>query len=106
MLAAWTGRPDPSLSYTLMFSKSGFFNPSGTETPGLEAVLAATHATDDQPERKRAFADVQKLVLDNALFVPLVFNSQIVAHTNKVQGYRPTLLGKPRFDDVVMTGGA
>ena len=49
---------------------------------------------------------MQKIVLDQALFVPLAFQSQIVAHTAKVQGYRPTLLGKPRFDDVYLAGGA
>ena len=102
----WTGRPDPTLSYTLMFSKSGYFNPSGLETPGLEAALSASRATADQAARARAFADVQKIVLDQALFVPLAFQSQIVAHTAKVQGYRPTLLGKPRFDDVYLVGGA
>jgi peptide/nickel transport system permease protein/peptide/nickel transport system substrate-binding protein len=102
----WTGRPDPTLSYTLMFSKSGYFNPSGLETPGLEAALAASRATSDQAARTLAFAGVQKIVLDQALFVPLAFQSQIVAHTAKVQGYRPTLLGKPRFDDVFLVGGA
>lgn len=102
----WTGRPDPTLTYTLMFSKNGYFNPSGVETPGLEAALAATRATAEQAGRAHAFADLQKIVMEQALLVPLVFQSQIVAHAAKVRGYRPTLLGKPRFDDVYLLGGA
>lgn len=102
LLAAWTGRPDPSLSYALMFGKDGYFNPGGAETPGLEAALAATRASEALEARKAAFANVQRIVLENALFGPLVFQSQLVAHTAKVQGWVPTLLGKPRFDDVFL----
>ena len=68
--------------------------------------MAATRATADQGGRAHALADLQKIVMDQALLVPLAFQSQIVAHTAKVQGYRPTLLGKPRFDDVFLVGGA
>jgi peptide/nickel transport system permease protein/peptide/nickel transport system substrate-binding protein len=103
LLAGWTGRPDPTLSYTLMFSKGGYFNPGGAETPGLEAALAATRASPAQDARIAAFAEVQRIVYENQLYAPLLFQSQIVAYANKVQGYRPTLLGKPRFDDVWMS---
>jgi peptide/nickel transport system permease protein/peptide/nickel transport system substrate-binding protein len=100
LLAGWTGRPDPSLTYALMFGKSSFFNPGGQETPGLEDALAETRATSDLEARKQAFAKVQKIVIDHALWAPIVFLEQVVAYNPKIRGYRPTLLGKPRFDDV------
>lgn len=104
LLAAWTGRPDPSLSYALMFGKNGYFNPGGAEMPGLEDALAATRVSEALDVRKTAFATVQKIVIDNALCAPLLFQSQLVAHNTKVQGWQPTLLGKPRFDDVFLSG--
>ena len=72
-------------------------------TPGLDEAIAATWVSDDLGARAAAFAKVQEMVLDNALFAPLIFQPQIVAHAIKVNGYRPTLLGKPRFDDVFLS---
>jgi len=46
---------------------------------------------------------VEEMVLDNALFAPLVFLPQIVVHAAKVKGYRSSMLGKPRFDDVFLS---
>jgi ABC-type transport system substrate-binding protein len=100
LLSAWTGRPDPTLSYALMFGTGAFYNASRIGTPELDAAIAQTRLSSDQAERAKAFATVQTMVRDQALFAPLVFQSQIVAHTAKVQGYEPTLLGKPRFDGV------
>ena len=40
------------------------------------------------------------MVREQALFAPLLFQSQVVAVIDRLQGYEPTLLGKPRFDGV------
>jgi len=100
LLSAWTGRPDPTLSYALMFGTGAFYNAGRTGTPELDAAIAQTRASSNQAERARAFATVQAMVREQALFTPLVFASQIVARAAKVKGYEPTLLGKPRFDGV------
>ena len=44
--------------------------------------------------------DVQRLVMENAFVAPLAFQFELVAMNKKVQGYRPNLLGKPKYDDV------
>ena len=102
-LSSWSGRPDPSLTYSLMFGSEHSSTRATAMTPGLDEALAATRVSDDLSERAKAFATVQKIVLDNALFAPLMFQPQIVVHATEVNGYRPTLLGKPRFDDVFLT---
>ena len=100
LLSAWTGRPDPTLSYALMFGTGAFYNAGRTGTSALDAAIAQTRLSSDQAERAKAFAAVQTTVREQALFAPLLFQSQIVAHVEKMQGYEPTLLGKPRFDGV------
>ena len=50
--------------------------------------------------RAKAFATVQRLVMENAFVLPLAFQFELVAMNKKVQGYRPNLLGKPKYDDV------
>ncbi len=38
--------------------------------------------------------------MENALVAPLAFQFELVAMNKKVQGYKPNLLGKPKYDDV------
>jgi peptide/nickel transport system substrate-binding protein len=101
LLAAWTGRPDPSLTYSLMFLEGSYYNAGRKEySPELTAALLETRASEDLEARKAAFAKVQKMVCDAGLFVPLVFQLELDAAVGKVKGYKPNLLGKPRFDGV------
>ena len=66
--------------------------------------MRATRAAEDIESRKKAFAVLQRLVTDNALVVPLLFQFEMDAHNAKVKGYRPNLLGKPKFEDVYLEG--
>lgn len=101
LLAAWTGRPDPSLTFQLMFSKESYYNAGRIEvSPALTAAMLESRASEDLEMRKKAFARVQKIVLEEALVCPLVFQYELNAHTAKVKGYKPNLLGKPKFEDV------
>ena len=101
LLSQWTGRPDPSLTFTLLYGKDSYFNSGRVEAvPEIGPALLATRATADLAERKRAFAALQRIVLDQALSVPLLFQFELDAHTTKVKGFKPNLLGKPRFDGV------
>ncbi|GEC51998.1 ABC-type transport system substrate-binding protein [Bradyrhizobium japonicum] len=101
LLSAWTGRPDPSLTYSLMFTKDAYYNAGRAPVPGeLEAAIKESRASEDIEVRRKAFSTVQRLVMENAFVVPLAFQFELVAMNKKVQGYRPNLLGKPKYDDV------
>lgn len=101
LLSAWTGRPDPSLTYSLLYLKDAYFNAGRTEaSPELTQAILASRASDDLQARKQELAKVQKIVTDLALAVPLFFQFELVAHSDKVKGYEPNLLGKPKFENV------
>jgi peptide/nickel transport system substrate-binding protein len=101
LLAAWTGRPDPSLTYSLMFTKDAYFNSGRAPVPPeLEAAIRESRASEDIEVRRKAFSTVQRLVMENAFVAPLAFQFELVAMNKKVQGYKPNLLGKPKYDDV------
>ncbi len=101
LLAAWTGRPDPSLTYSLMFTKEAYYNAGRAPVPPeLEAAIKESRASEDPAVRSKSFAIVQRLVMENAFVAPLAFQFELVAMNKKVQGYRPSLLGKPKYDDV------
>ena len=59
-----------------------------------------SRATEDIELRRKAFATVQRLVMENAFVAPLAFQFELVAMNKRVQGYRANLLGKPKYEDV------
>lgn len=101
LLSAWTGRPDPSLTYSLMYPKASYFNAGHVAPPeAFTQGLQASRSTDDIEGRKKALAQVQYAVMSDALVVPLAFREGIVATSDKVENFKPDLLGKPKFEHV------
>lgn len=104
-VSQWTGRPDPTLTFTLLYGRGSYFNSGRQEaSPEITAALAATRASADIEERKKAFSVLQRHVLEQALSVPLLFQFEFDAHHSKVKGFKSNLLGKPRFDGVWIDG--
>lgn len=103
LLSAWTGRPDPSLTYALLFAEKSYFNSGRVAPPAgyMDAVVASRNS-DDIDARKAALAKAQRLAMENALVIPLAFRNDIVAVSKKVQGYQSNLLGKPKFENVTL----
>lgn len=100
LLILWGGRPDPSMTLRDLFSKDSFYNPARTEPEGFGDALATTEASQDLSVRAKLLSKAQHIVSDNALMVPLVFDSQFVVYAKKVKGYQPNLFGRPRYDNV------
>ncbi len=101
LLSAWTGRPDPSLTYSLLYSETSYYNPGRVKPPaGFEEALQKSRSTQVQEERAAALAEVQKLVMDAALTIPLAIRYEVDAATAKVENFEPNLLGKPKFTHV------
>ena len=100
-LAAWTGRPDPSLTLQLMFSKDSYFNAGKADpAPGRAEAQQESIAVEASADRKKAFSKLQKIVVEQSLTVPIVVQYDLQALHEKVQGYQPNLLGKPKFETV------
>lgn len=100
MLSAWTGRPDPGLTYKLMFTERGYYNAGHVATPGIDAALAAANSTPDLPQRSQKLGEAARIVADQALFVPLIFPPAVAAYREHVRGFEPNLLGKPKLTTV------
>ena len=68
LLAAWTGRPDPSLTYSLMFTKDAYYNggrapvPRGTRSRDQGVAGVGRHRDAPQGFRHRAAAGDGKRV--------------------------------------------
>lgn len=103
-LQQWTGRPDPSLTMSLLFDKESYFN-AGKADPatGRAEAQAASVAVSDLEQRRIALAELQRITVENALAVPISIVIDVTAHSSFVKNYRPNLLGKPKFEAVELT---
>lgn len=103
LLSAWTGRPDPSLTYALMYSEDSYYNPGRVAPPeGYMDALQASRETGDQAERAAALATAQKLAMEAQLCIPLSVRYEVDALGANVQNFTANLLGKPKFRDVTL----
>ncbi len=101
LMSAWTGRPDPSMSYSLMYAKDAYYNAGRAEpVPQLAALLQESRLKEDLDFRRGVFAKIQRLVMENALVAPLAFQFEIDAVSKQVHDFKPNLLGKPKFNDI------
>jgi peptide/nickel transport system permease protein/peptide/nickel transport system substrate-binding protein len=101
LVSAWTGRPDPSMSYTLAFGKGAYYNAGRTEaSPELTTLLQQSRLKEDMEFRRQVFAKIQRIVMEQALVAPLAFRYDLTASVATVKGFQPNLLGKPKFSDI------
>lgn len=101
-LSQWTGRPDPAMTYRLLFSADGYFNTSDKWTPGLEEALKKSDVSTEPSERKAGFDEAAEAVFKDTSFLPLVFGNSIVGLSDDVEGFANNLLGKPKFKGVTL----
>src|SRR5258708_24692015 len=72
LLAAWTGRPDPSLTYSLMFTKDAYYNGGRAPVPPeLVAGIRGSRASEEIVLRRKALSTLLRLVLDKTLLSTL-----------------------------------
>lgn len=101
LLAAWTGRPDPSLTYSLLYATESYYNAGRVAPPeGFDAAMQASRESSDQDERAAALDKVQQLVMEAQLSIPLSVRYEVDAATSDVQDFEVNLLGKAKFRDV------
>lgn len=100
LLSAWTGRPDPSMTYALGFDKGAYYNASREADPELVKLIQLSRESEDLKERAAVFAKIQRFTMENALSAPLAFQYELDALATKVKGYKPNLLGKPKYENI------
>lgn len=96
----WTGRLDPSATYRGQFSENAFTNTGKFVDPRIEEALLKGEAATDIKERAEAYTEINEILIEQAFNVPLYYLADIVAYNNRVKGFVPNLLAKPRFDGV------
>lgn len=98
----WSGRPDPDGNIYQFFKTTPgtSLNWSGISNPQIDALLDKTREVSSQPERKRLYSELIKILQDELPMVYIVHPIEPKAFSPRVQGYEPIPDGMMRFKDV------
>jgi peptide/nickel transport system substrate-binding protein/glutathione transport system substrate-binding protein len=99
-LAGMGGYADPSQQYDNLFNKNAYLNASGIELPGYRSLYDATLATTDKAERKKAFAKLQRFVIEQALQLVQYISPAVSVASPKVMNYQDSLISVPKLGEV------
>lgn len=92
---AFSGRPDPYLTYQQNFGKNGMYNRGNTDFPGVEELLAKIRESYDPAEQKKYYTELNKLWIENVPIVTLFYRPQFAVYKTDVFGEQPNQQGKP-----------
>lgn len=100
LMGYWGGRPSPFQTLFLLYSEFGLNNPGQYRSEAFEEAYAeAVNATTDE-ERTAALQRGSRVVTEEALDAPLMFNALPNAWRTNIVGVESYLSGKQEFRGV------
>ncbi|WP_312113244.1 ABC transporter substrate-binding protein [Brevibacillus reuszeri] len=80
---------DPDILYLFMHSSQiGGSNYAHIQNPQLDALLEKSRTVVDQAQRKQIFAEIQKIAVEQAYWIPYSENKVFLAVNKRVQGVK------------------
>jgi len=94
-IGSWTPRPDIDGTVYRHFATDGNVNSMSYSNPAVDALLQQSRTLPNGPERVKVYRDVQKLIVDDAPWVFLIFETQ-------TRAWQKTVSGIPQIPDVMI----
>jgi ABC-type transport system substrate-binding protein len=94
---AFSGRPDPFLTYQQNFGSSGQYNRGSINFPGVDATLDKILSAYTREEQKPYYDELNRLWIEDVPLVLLFYRPQYSVYARNVAGEQPNLQGKPNL---------
>ncbi|MDE3111708.1 MAG: hypothetical protein KGN00_09755 [Chloroflexota bacterium] len=95
-IGSWTPRPDIDGTMYRHFATDGNVNSMHYSNPDVDALFKRSRTLANGPDRVKVYQDVQKLIVDDAPWVFLIFETQTRAWSKKA------VSGIPQIPDVMV----
>ncbi|MEB2284801.1 MAG: ABC transporter substrate-binding protein [Myxococcales bacterium] len=96
---AWVGVRDPDIYFRMFHSTMqppAGVNRGGYASPAMDRLVAAARATEDRAERRRLYAEVQRLAAEDLPIIPLWWAENVVVKSRTLRGFVPAPNGSLR----------
>src|SRR5579863_9316286 len=87
-LIGWSGRIDPDGNSYVFLHSGAPQNDGGYANPEADRLMEEGRSTSDMAQRKSIYEKLTKIVLDDEPIIYLYHRKLLIAHTNKLEGYR------------------
>lgn len=88
-LLGWSGRLDPDQDVYPFFITGGFQNGSNYSNPQVDALLNQARSESSMAARAKTYAQMMNILHHDVPYVFLYHQNNVVAYSNKVQGFQP-----------------
>ena len=92
---AFSGRPDPFLTYSQTFMSTGQFNRGHMDFPGIDALVGRIPKLYTQEEQKPVYDELNRRWIEEAPAIQLFYMPNYAVYSKDVAGERPSQQGKP-----------
>jgi len=102
-IGGWSGRPDPHVNYFAIIGCGGSFNvprPRGYCDPRVGEYLEQGASAAERSQRQQAYAGLDRYIIDQVLYIPLVHDSWAAAVRKTLTGFQPYVFGKPIYKEL------
>lgn len=83
----WTQRADPNGLLSILFHAKGFANTTGYRNSRVDQLLEQAAAIFDPEKRKPLYQEAERLIVDDAPYVFLVFTTDFAVMSRRVQNW-------------------
>jgi peptide/nickel transport system substrate-binding protein len=87
-LLAWSGRSDPDSNLYSFYKCKAPLNYPGFCNPDADRLLDESRVPPDAPQRKSIYEKLTKIILENHPIIYLYHPRVLIAHTDRLEGYR------------------
>jgi oligopeptide transport system substrate-binding protein len=95
----WIGDYDDPMTFIELFESTNGNNVPGYKNPAYDKLVETARATTDPVKRMTALHQAEKLLMDDAVFIPVYFYTNTVMIKPNVKGYVRTILGTVYFKE-------
>ncbi len=103
VIGSWTPRPDIDGTIYPHFASDGNVNSMSYSNPQVDTLLKSTRTLPNGAARIAAYRDAQKIIVDDAPWVFLIFATQMRAWTKKLSGIPQIPDMMPRFTEAYVS---
>lgn len=93
-MKAWSGRPDPYMTYEQNFSSTGLYNVGKKPNGDMDALLEQAAQATTLDEQKPLFAKLNAEFLEQTPYVATVYVPTVSAYNDKIVEFTQNFMGK------------
>ncbi|WP_431970544.1 ABC transporter substrate-binding protein [Nocardia sp. bgisy134] len=93
----WPSQASAPLNYSALLGPTSYYRQNAAPNPQLDQLIAQLNNTYTDGEQLEVVKKINRIIVEQAEFIPLYHGPAVIAYTQRVQGVVPSLSGSPEL---------